>query len=472
MNTSRRHFLQAATSLAASPIIQRGSAPLAMGLAGMAALASQGSHAANTSNGYRALVCLFMAGGNDGHNWVVPIDAGGYAEYANVRRELAWPLGKLAPIASSGQTAGRAFGMPEELQPLRQWYDAGRAAIVANVGPLARPITVAQFKAGQGVPSRLFSHNDQQSTWQSLSPEGARSGWGGRMGDILMSANQYPVFTAVSATGNAVFLTGSKVTQYQVGPEGPVSVRAIGAASSLSSVTAPGVLQASLSSNGGSALQFEYARVMQRAIASDGVLQAALKTTNVPGIPATLVNPANPGLTLDNDNLARQLRMVAQMIGAGQALGMRRQVFMVQIGGFDSHNFQMRDQPVLMARVAQSASYFLSAMNSMGMLDRVMLFSASDFGRTLTSNGDGSDHGWGNHHFVAGGGVKGRNIYGQFPTTALGTSTDVGSGRLLPSTSVSEFAAVLGGWMGLSTAEQATVLPNLANFSSARLAFA
>lgn len=473
MNLSRRHFLRAAAGLAAGgPGIQRASAPLAMSLAGLAALAAQSSVAANTSNGYRALVCLFMAGGNDAHNWVVPIDATGYAEYAKVRRELAWPAAKLLPITSSGQAAGRAFGMPEELQPLRQWYESGRAAIVANVGPLVRPISLADYRAGVDVPPRLYSHNDQQSTWQSLSPEGARSGWGGRMGDILMSANQYPVFTAVSATGNAVFLTGSSVTQYQVGPDGPISVRALGAASSLGSVTAPRVLQTSLVSSGITAMQAEYSRVMQRAIGSDGVLQAALKTTNVPVIPGTSITTTNPAATLDKDNLARQLRMVAQMIGAGQAMGMRRQVFMVQIGGFDSHNNQMRDQPVLMSRVAQSANYFLSALDTMGLLDKVMLFSASDFGRTLTSNGDGSDHGWGSHHFVAGGGVNGRSIYGQFPLTALGTPTDIGSGRLLPSTSVTELAAALGGWLGLTPAEQAMVLPNLGNFSAPRLTFA
>ncbi|MBL8352191.1 MAG: DUF1501 domain-containing protein [Burkholderiaceae bacterium] len=472
MNASRRHFLRASVSLAATPSVQRASAPLVMSLAGMAALASQGSVAANTGNGYRALVCLFMAGGNDGHNWVVPIDATGYAQYANVRRELAWPAAKLLPITSHGQAVGRAFGMPEELQPLRQWYESGRTAIVANVGPLVRPISVADYKAGVGLPARLYSHNDQQSTWQSLSPEGARSGWGGRMGDILMSANPYPVFTAVSATGNAVFLTGSSVTQYQVGPDGPVSVRALGAASSLGSVTAPRVLQNSLVSSGNTAMQAEYVRVMQRAIASDAVLQAALQTASVPAVPGTPITDSNPAATLDKDNLARQLRMVAQMIGAGQAMGMRRQVFMVQIGGFDSHNNQMRDQPVLMSRVAQSASYFLSAIETMGLLDKVMLFSASDFGRTLTSNGDGSDHGWGNHHFVAGGGVKGRNLYGQFPITALNTSTDVGSGRLLPTTSVTEFAATLGGWMGLTPTEQAMVLPNLGSFGSPQLAFA
>jgi len=471
---SRRQFLRAAaglTAAAATRLLPRQGVPLAMSLAGLASLAQHQAHAADTSAGYRALVCLFMNGGNDSHNWVVPTDASSYAEYAAVRRELAWPQARLLPITSASQAAGRSFGMPEELSPLRDWYEAGQAAIIGNVGPLVRPITKAEYLAGTDLPAKLYSHNDQQSTWQSLSPEGARSGWGGRMGDILMSANQQPVFTAVSASGNAVFLSGGSVVQYQVGVEGPVSVQALGATGVLGSTTAPAALRRLLANSGGTALQAEYVRVMQRAIGSDGVLQGALKTVTVPAIPSTAIALGAGASTLDKQGLAKQLRMVAQMIGAGQALGMRRQVFMVQMGGFDTHNYQMRDQPGLMATVAQSTNYFLAALGTMGLLNNVTLFSASDFGRTLTSNGDGSDHGWGGHHFVAGGAVKGRNIYGRVPVTALGTADDVGSGRLLPSTSVTELAATLGGWMGLSASELAYVLPNLTNFSGARLGF-
>ena len=170
--------------------------------------------------------------------------------------------------------------------------------------------------------------------------------------------------------------------------------------------------------------------------------------------------------TLDREGLARQLNIVAKMIVAGQTLGMKRQVFMVSIGGFDTHANQMRDQPILMARVAQSIDYFMNAMQAVNLLDNVTLFTASDFGRTLNSNGDGSDHGWGSHHYIVGGGVKGATIHGTFPVTALGTSTDVGSGRLLPGVSVTELAANLGGWMGLSRSEQEAVLPTLPAFGT------
>jgi uncharacterized protein (DUF1501 family) len=474
-DSARRHFLRATAGLAAAagPGLQLLKTPLAAQLAGLAALAaSSRSHAADTSGPYKALVCLFMNGGNDSHNWVVPTDATGYAEYAAVRRELAVPANKLQGISTSGQGSGRSFGMPEELAPLRRWYEAGQAALVANVGPLLRPITKAEYLAQQGVPAKLFSHNDQQSTWQSLSPEGARSGWGGRLGDVLMSANAQPVFTAVSATGNAVFLAGSRVTQYQVSADGPVAVN--GLTNPLFGATAaPAALRRSLADGGaGAALQAEVVRVMQRSINASAVLQTALPGVSVPPIPATPIPAgAHAASTLDKDSLARQLRMVAAMIGAGPTLGMRRQVFMVSMGGFDTHANQVRDQPALMSRVALSVDYFLQALATMGLLDNVVLFSASDFGRTLVSNGAGSDHGWGSHHFVAGGTVRGGAMYGSFPVTALGTSNDVGSGRLLPGTSVTEYAATLGAWMGLSSSELTTVLPNLGSFAPGGLGF-
>jgi uncharacterized protein (DUF1501 family) len=471
MNPSRRHFLHAATGLSAAATAQHFSAPLALGLAGMAALASQQAHAADAS-GYKALVCLYLAGGSDMHNWVVPIDATGYAQYTAARRELAWPSARLSPITVAGQAAGRRFAMPTDLAPLQRLYEAGQAAVVANVGTLDRPLTLAEAKAGVGVPAKLFSHNDQASTWQSLAPEGARSGWGGRLGDVLMSANQQPLFTAVSASGNAVFLSGSQVTQYQVGLNGPVTTRAVDASWVHGSTTAGAVLRRTLAAGGDTALQAEYARVSQRGITAEAMLRTALAASTVPAIPATAIASGTGATsTLDKDSLAQQLRMVARMIGAGQKMGMRRQVFMVSMGGFDSHNHQLRDQPNLMARVAHSTDYFMQAMASQGLANNVLLFTASDFGRTLSSNGDGSDHGWGSHHFVVGGGVKGRQILGRFPTTALGTADDIGSGRLLPSTSVTQMAAEMAGWMGLSATELPYVLPNVGQFAAGGLDF-
>ena len=343
--------------------------------------------------------------------------------------------------------------------------------MVANVGTLLRPVTKAEALAGVGLPSKLYSHNDQASTWQSLQPEGAPSGWGGRMGDILMAANAYPVFTAISAAGNAVFLSGSSVNQYQVGVGGPVQVPGASNSWLFGSTAAPAALQRQLAAAGNSPLQAEYTRVLQRAVGTGATLQAALQGVTVPPVPAVVVPNGGATTTLDKTGLARQLRMVAQLIGAGPGLGMRRQVFMVSMSGFDTHANQLRDQPGHMAQVAQGVDYFLTTLAGLGLLNNVTLFTASDFGRTLLSNGDGSDHGWGSHHFVAGGAVQGRNIYGRFPTTTLGTVDDVGSGRLLPSSSVSQLAAPLGRWLGLSAPELAMVLPGLGNFDSQALRF-
>ena len=469
MNASRRQFLRAGTGLmaaAADPLGVGLNAPLALSLAGLGAMAATGAEAADTG-GYKALVCLFMAGGSDQHNWIVPMDSGGYAAYAQVRQDLAWPQAKLLPIASTTQASGRAFGMPLELQPLQALYQAGQCAVVANVGPLERPIALADFVAGVNLPRKLFSHNDQQSTWQSLSPEGARSGWGGRMGDAFAAANQYPAFTAVSAAGNAVFLTGGNVTQYQIGTDGPLAMSALGTTWFNGSQNVGATLANLLKTTGSGIYQGQYSRIVQRSIDTTATLRTALAGTSIPALPtAAIALPGGGSLSLAQEALAKQLRIVAQLIAAAPGLGMRRQVFMVQVSGFDSHSNQMRDQPLLMARVANSVAWFYNAMNGIGQGSNVTLFTASDFGRTLVSNGDGSDHGWGSHHLVVGGAVKGKNIYGDFPVTALGTATDVGSGRLLPTTAVAQLAGSLGAWMGLSATELNTALPTLGNFGA------
>lgn len=470
MNASRRLFLQRATALAAaSPAAARFNIPMAMSLAGMAGLANQASAADTT--GYKAIVCLFMHGGNDAHNWVVPMDASGYAQYSQARGALALPLSNLQPITSISQDAGRAFGMPAELAPLRDLYESGRAAVVANVGPLVRPITKADYQAGIGVPPRLFSHNDQQSMWQSGSAEGATSGWGGRMGDILASANARPVFTSISATGNVVFLSGQSVVQYQVSSDGPVSIKGLSNNWLLGAPQGSNSLRQILADGGGPPLQGEYTKVVQRAIEADAILKSALAGVSVPAIPATPLALPTGTTTLDKESLAKQLRMVAQLMGANQGLGMRRQVFMVSIGGFDTHANQLRDQASLMARVANSVRWFHDTIASMGLANNVTLFTASDFGRTLASNGDGSDHGWGSHHLIVGGAVRGREIYGRFPVTSLGTSDDIGSGRLLPSTGVTQMAASLGRWSGLTESELAYVLPGVTQFAPGTMGF-
>lgn len=359
--------------------------------------------------------------------------------------------------------------MPSELAPLRELYSNGRVAIVSNVGTLTRPVTKADFAAGVGLPPRLFSHNDQQSIWQSLSPEGARSGWGGRMGDILASANAQPLFTAISATGTAVFLSGSSVVQYQVTSDGPVSIKALYRTWLTRYGQGSDTLKSIVLDPGSNPLQSEQAKIFKRAIDAESALSAALTAVPQLSLPTQSISFAGGSTSLDKEPLARQLRVVARIIAAQKSLGMRRQVFMVSMGGFDMHNYQARDEPGSMARVASSLRWFHDALESLGLGTSVTTFTGSDFGRTLTNNGDGSDHGWGSHHFVMGGAVKGGDIYGQFPETALGTATDAGSGRLIPTTAVTQLANSLGRWMGVSSTEMASVLPDLGNFSTTTL---
>ena len=465
MSISRRLFLS--TLAASSPAAPK----LAATLAGIGALAAHAQTGAGAD--YQALVCLFMAGGNDSHNWVVPMDLAGHAEYARSRGALALPLSVLQPLsAAPRQAAGRAFGMPGDLAPLRELYESGRLAAVANVGPLERPVTKADFELGRNLPPKLFSHNDQAAHWQSMGPEGTRAGWGGRIADAVQSLNGQPLFTSVSVGGNALFAARASGSTYVVGTNGPIPISAMTIGGTLGSTTLSAALRQSLFNPGTSPFQADVASAYRRSVDAHAVLAAALAGVSVPELPTTPQSLSTGGvLRLDQLSLPRQLRVVAQMVAAGRALGMKRQVFMVTVGGFDTHGNQLRDHPALMGTVAGGIGWFTAAMNSMGLGPNVTLFTASDFGRTLSSNGSGSDHGWGSHHFVAGGAVRGRDVYGRFPVTALGSADDVGSGRLLPSTSVTEYAATLATWMGVPASDLASVLPGIGQFGSTNLGF-
>jgi len=451
VDSGRRQLLQTASALS-----MLGSAsPLALSLAGIGAAAAQSAAA-----DYRALVCIFLFGGNDQTNTVVPIDAAAFNAYTAARASIARPLSSLTSLGAVAAQGGRSFALPNELAPLAALYGSGRLGIVANVGPLIVPTTRAQYQnASVPLPPKLFSHNDQQSVWQSSGAEGAITGWGGRMADLMLSANATQTFTAVSVAGSAVYLSGNSTVQYQVGSNGSVAINGL-SGTLFGSASASQVLLQLITSSRIAVFENEYNRVTARSIDANAALSTALASAP----PLATVFPTGVPL-------ADQLRMVARMIGARQALGSRRQVFFVSQGGYDTHDFQLRDQPNLHTGLASAMSAFYQATVELGVAEQVTAFTASDFGRTLTSNGDGSDHGWGSHHFVLGGGVRGGSIYGTFPTIAPGTAEDVGSGRLLPTTSVDQLAATLGKWFGVSDSNLATVLPNIGNFAARDLGF-
>ena len=445
---SRRNFLAWSARMAALGT----GAPFALNLAALGAASAQ------SAGDYKALVCVFLYGGNDNHNTVIPYDLPSYNEYQRVRGGIARPRNTLLPLAPATSLGGRQFALPPELQPLATLFDAGRAAIVANVGPLVRPTTRAQYESRSvPLPPKLFSHNDQQSVWQASMPEGAVYGWGGRIGDVLASANTNATFTSISVAGNAVWASGRSTLQYQVGPGGAVAVNALGQASLFGSATAPQLLRRLITEPRTHVLQNDHTRLVQRALTANQDLRAAMAGT--------------PGLqtVFPDGSLSAQLKMVARLIAVRNTIGARRQVFFVSLGGFDHHAFLSSAHPRLLNQLASALSACDAALGEIGVRTQVTTFTASDFGRTLVSNGDGSDHGWGSHHFVLGGAVRGRDIYGRLPTVSVGTADDAGQGRLIPTTSVDQYAAGFARWMGLSDTELADVLPNLQYFSPSTL---
>jgi uncharacterized protein (DUF1501 family) len=345
-----------------------------------------------------------------------------------------------------------------QLAGLKGIWDAGRLAVQLNVGPLIQPTTLAQYQSPNRVlnplPPKLFSHNDQQSVWQSNGVEGSTTGWGGRIGDIAMSSNAgNSLLTCISASGNAVFVAGRDALQYQISPGGAIRINP------LNNAVLRDAMTALITRQSAHVLENEYALVTRRSIEMEGVVNGALQPVTL----ATAFPQGNP--------LGNQLRIVARLIAARTALGLHRQVFFVSMGGFDNHNLLMQDHPNLLQRINDALTAFYAATVELGVADKVTTFTASDFGRTLSSNADGSDHGWGSHQFVMGGAVSGGRFYGVAPHVSIQTDDQVGQGRLLPTTSVDQFSATLARWFGCNETELAGILPNVGNFSNTDLGF-
>ncbi len=452
--SSRREFMRRSACLS----IAGAAAPWALNLAAL----SEASAADAT--GYKALVCVFLYGGNDHGNTVVPYDATSYGEYKRIRSGLAIDQSQLVNtrLSSTGLPAGREMALAPALLPLKALYDNGQMGILLNVGPLSQPTSLAQYMAKSvDLPPKLFSHNDQQSVWQSSLPEGSTSGWGGRIGDEFWSSNGKSTFTCVNASGNAVFMSGTDVAQYRVTPAGSLALSASSKGTLFGSATCAQTLSKLLKAQGQQHLmQTELSRVMNRAIAADIDLTGALARVRPLTTPFDAANP-----------LAMQLQIVARMIAARTNLPVQptRQVFFVSLGGFDTHDNLVEEHPLLLAKVAGAMKSFYDASVELGVQNQVTSFTASDFGRTLTSNGDGSDHGWGGHHFVVGGAVDGGRFYGTLPSASLGVD-DVGQGRLLPTTSVDQLAATFASWMGVSDQQiRDFVVPGIRNHPDGKL---
>ncbi len=459
INVSRRAFLRTASALGT---VGTAGAGLALNLAGIGSAAAQSAPA-----DYKAIVCLFMFGGCDYANTVLSYDEPSWSGYVAARDVQPDPIALAHPslpvagrtilpvthLDAMGVNTGRLIGLHPNLGPMKTLFDARNAAIVANVGPLKQPTTKAQFSSpNYPLPDKLFSHNDQQSTWMAFAPEGAAAGWGGRMGDLFMNANQYPVFTGISTAGNAVFLAGRTAVQYQIGGSTATGINGL---SNVYGVGGANVaLMAMLRESRQNLFEREQVKVSTRSIDARDAINNAMAL-------APAFTTAFPGT-----GIGGQLQTVARIIAGRDFVGARRQVFFVSMGGFDNHDGLNAAHGGLMTQLGASVSAFQAAMTQLGVADKVTLFTGSDFGRTLTSNGDGSDHGWGSHHFVVGGAVRGGDVYGRFPQIGVGTPDEVGQGRLLPGVSVDQLAGALGRWFGISDAELLSMMPNLGNFGS------
>ncbi len=434
----RRQFLKMASTAAASGM-------------GLGTLAHMGA-AAQSATDYKALVCLFMFGGNDANNMVIPLDATPYNQYRALRTNLALNQAALLPIAPTN-TGGATYGLHPAMSGMQSLFTQGKAAVIANVGPLAVPTTKAQWNARSvPLPDNLFSHSDQQAQWQSAIVDAPpRNGWGGRMMERLLAADALNRgYGVLSVAGGIVWETGDvNLAAYKVSSSGNFGFN-------FYNPTGTDPLSVAISQTLGEPrshlLDKAWLDVMSRSIENQRVLTAALGSSTL----ATV---------FPDTGLGRQLKMIARLVAARTQLGLPRQCFFCSIGGFDTHgDDQLQRQNELLGEISAAVAAFYAATEELAMQNNVTLFTASDFGRTGQSNGQGSDHGWGSHHFVVGGAVKGNQMYGSFPTMVLGGPEEIGNGNWVPGTSVDQMGATLGKWFGAGPALN-EVFPRLPNFN-------
>ena len=406
---------------------------------------------------YRALVCVFLFGGSDSHNLLVPRSESEYAQYAANRSNLALPLASLLPIEPT-TSDGVDYGLAGSLSGLQTLFGEGKLAILRNVGSLIEPVTKQQFvdKTAE-LPPQLFSHKDQQHYWQTALPDpGGKVGWVGRITDRVFTQNALPILTNVSLHGANTLQVGEQTAYYTMGPDGPTALTGFGGTLGPLRKLAFDTL---LELDAGSPFGRSHAALQKEAAQLAGQISTEFAT--LPGLATQF--PDTP--------LGAQLRRVALTIAAREGLGATRQVFFCSKSGFDNHSDLVESYPELLADVDACLLAFQRALEELGLDQDVVLFTGSDFGRSLSSNGKGSDHGWGGHALVLGGPVKGGDLYGSMPTLDLDGADDVGAGRLIPTTSIDQYGATLARWFGVPEPELAQVFPNLPNFATSDLGF-
>jgi len=463
MNRLRRKFIKAAAAGGIAHAFSRTAGTVHAQMAGTGGFGD-----------YKALVCLFLFGGNDSWNMVVPTSTAEYNAYSRSRgggttSSLAIDRSVLLPITLQGQLSGDpTYGFHPSMTGTRDLFFAGKLAVMANVGPLIRPTTKTQYQTaattGHTLPPQLFSHNDQQDQWHSLRGRTTlKSGWAGRVADVLNAqTGSQSLSVNVSLAGQTFFQASDIAKPYVMGANGPTPFTAFPTtgAGPARRAAFEAVLAAATGSNSNTIYERSFASVQQRAVQfADRISAAIASGYSFTALPNTGTLSA----------LQQQLRSVAKIISVRQSLGLSRQIFFVSTGGFDQHDDLVRDQPGLLSNVSASIKMFCDAMTEIGMENSTTLFTHSDFGRTLTSNGDGSDHAWGGVQLVAGGAVRGGRFYGGYPLLEIGSTLEIGGGRIIPTVSADQYAATLASWFGVADSDLSKVAPNINNFTTRNL---
>ncbi|XOV82006.1 MAG: DUF1501 domain-containing protein [bacterium] len=435
MNSSRRRFLKH-TGIAAAAATQL-------------SWFSGSANAAFTDD-YRALVCILLAGGADSNNILVPIDDARYASYAAGRADLALPQSSLLPLR---QTGNYEYGVHPGMVEVQQLFDAGNLSFVANIGPLVQPTSRSQYdSASVPLPLGLFSHSDQIAVWQTAAA-GSRinTGFGGRLADLVTrEVPAGPVSMNISMSGTNLFQTGNQVASYAIDVND--GVRTLAGYAEADNQVFTRALDALVNQTYADPFRRTYADQLRQAMTTSNNLDAILSAAPAVNVP------------FSTGELSRALEQVAQLISVRTQLGATRQTFFITIGGWDHHDEVLNNQARMLPEISRGLGEFYAATQTLGLAENIVTFTISDFGRTLTSNGRGSDHGWGGHNLIMGAGVAGGTVFGQYPDLSLGSELDLGRGRFLPTTSIDEFYAELALWFGVPAENLSSVLPNISAF--------
>lgn len=435
------------------PCMALGTTTMFSSLINLKAMSNIAASTSALDGDYKALVCILLSGGNDSYNMLVPRSTNEYNEYAAVRTNQALAREDLLTINPS-TSDGREYGLHPALSNVQQLFENGKLAFISNVGTLVEPVDKQSvLNNNANLPLGLLSHSDQQMHWQTAFPHDRTStGWGGKMADILKSLNSNDdVSMNISLGGNNIFQRGNEIVEYAINNDGGVAIEGWNNPDPFLSLMTEDITDM-VNKEYEDIFKDAYRGILKRSIDSNEVFNSAIANIS-------------PLMTQFSDTaLSQNLRMIAETIAARNDLGAKRQIFFIDFGGFDNHDELINNHNLLMQTLDNAMSEFYDATVELGVSDCVSTFTISDFARTLTSNGNGTDHAWGGNAMVMGGAVKGRNMYGEYPILSLGSDLELGGGIIMPTTSADEYFAEIALWFGISPNDLSQILPNIGNF--------